>query len=68
MGQSGVITFWIAVIKPQISLIIPFFTSVTIRANALLDVKFVTNRLGKQSLVHKGYLFRVEHRRDNRFN
>jgi hypothetical protein len=35
-------------------------------ANALLNVQFVTNRLGNQSLVHNGFQYRVKQRRDNR--
>ena len=32
----------------------------------LLNVQFVTNRLGNQSLVHNGFQYRVKQRRDNR--
>jgi len=35
-------------------------------ANAQLDIRFVTNRLGNQNLVHNGYKFRVKYRRRNR--
>ena len=35
-------------------------------ANALLNVQFVTNRLGNQSLVHNGFQYRIKQRRDNR--
>ena len=35
-------------------------------ANALLNVQFVTNRLGNQSLGHNGFQYRVKQRRHNR--
>ncbi|CAG2246348.1 unnamed protein product [Mytilus edulis] len=38
----------------------------TSMANAQLDIQFVTNRLGNQSIIHNGYQFRVKTRRDER--
>lgn len=35
-------------------------------ANAQLDIQFVTNRLGNQSIIYNGYQFRVKTRRDER--
>ena len=35
-------------------------------ANAQLDIQFVTNRLGNQTLVHNGYKFRVKTRKNDR--